>query len=45
VDVFFLITPDTLQSPLDRLRGWLQTENAVTKTVLILVLGVMTLGK
>ncbi len=43
--VGFLLASDRLRSPLGRLRDWLQAENAVIMTVLLLVLGVVIIGK
>ena len=43
--VGFLLAANALRAPLDRLRVWLQAENAVIMTVLLLVLGVVILGK
>lgn len=41
----FLLASDALRQPLSRLRDWLQAENAVIMTVLLLVLGVVIIGK
>lgn len=41
----FLVASERLRGPLDRLREWLQQENAVIMTVLLLVLGVVVLSK
>ncbi|MBT2485499.1 MULTISPECIES: GAP family protein [unclassified Microbacterium] len=41
----FLLASEKLRQPLDRLRDWLQAENAVIMTVLLLVLGVVVIGK
>lgn len=43
--VGFLLASEKLRQPLDRLRDWLQAENAVIMTVLLLVLGVVVIGK
>lgn len=43
--VGYLLAADALRQPLGRLRDWLQAENAVIMTVLLLVLGVVVLGK
>lgn len=43
--VGFLIAAERLRAPLDRLRDWLQAENAVIMTILLLVLGVVVIGK
>lgn len=43
--VSFLLASDKLRQPLNRLRDWLQAENAVIMTVLLLVLGVVVIGK
>ncbi|GIG54241.1 GAP family protein [Demequina activiva] len=41
----YLIAADRLRGPLDRLRDWLAGNNAVIMTVLVLVIGVVLLGK
>lgn len=41
----YLVAADRLRAPLDSLRGWLQHENAVIMTVLLLVIGVAMIGK
>jgi len=43
--VGFLLAAARLRAPLGRLRDWLQAENAVIMTVLLLVLGVVIIGK
>ncbi|MDF2558909.1 MAG: hypothetical protein K0R99_355 [Microbacterium sp.] len=43
--VGYLIAADRLRGPLDALRGWLATENAVIMAVLLLVIGVSMIGK
>lgn len=43
--VGYLIAADRLRGPLDSLRGWLATENAVIMAVLLLVIGVSMIGK
>lgn len=43
--VGFLFASERLRTPLGRLRDWLQAENAVIMTVLLLVLGVVVIGK
>ena len=43
--IAYLIAADKLRSPLDALRGWLEKENAVIMTVLLLVIGVTLIGK
>ncbi|AKV85262.1 hypothetical protein AKG07_01995 [Microbacterium sp. CGR1] len=43
--VGFLLASERLRAPLGRLRDWLQAENAVIMTVLLLVLGVVIIGK
>lgn len=43
--VGYLIASERLRAPLGRLRDWLQAENAVIMTVLLLVLGVVIIGK
>ena len=41
----YLLAADKLRAPLDALRGWLEKENAVIMTVLLLVIGVSMIGK
>lgn len=41
----YLIASERLAAPLDALRVWLSRENAVIMTVLLLVLGVVVIGK
>lgn len=41
----YLFAADRLHGPLDRLRGWLERENAVIMAVLLLVIGVSLIGK
>ncbi|WP_221586314.1 GAP family protein [Microbacterium sp. G2-8] len=41
----YLVASDRLAQPLDALRVWLSRENAVIMTVLLLVLGVVIIGK
>lgn len=43
--VGYLVASDRLRTPLGRMRDWLQAENAVIMTVLLLVLGVVIIGK
>lgn len=43
--VGYLIAAQRLRGPLDALRGWLAKENAVIMTVLLLVIGVVLIGK
>ena len=43
--VAYLIAADRLRAPLDALRGWLENENAVIMSVLLLVIGVVLIGK
>ena len=43
--VAYLIAADKLRGPLDALRGWLEKENAVIMAVLLLVIGVVLIGK
>ncbi|GAA1858318.1 GAP family protein [Microbacterium koreense] len=43
--VAYLFAADRLREPLDRLRLWLSRENAVIMAVLLLVIGVMLIGK
>ncbi len=41
----YLFAADRLRGPLDALRGWLARENALIMALLLLVLGVVVLGK
>lgn len=41
----YLIAADRLRAPLNALRGWLATENAVIMAVLLLVIGMSMVGK
>ncbi len=41
----FLIASERLRGPLDALRGWLEKENAVIMSILLLVIGVVLIGK
>lgn len=41
----YLIAADRLRAPLDALRGWLEKENAVIMSILLLVIGVVLIGK
>jgi len=43
--VGFLVAAERLHGPLDALRGWLERENAVIMAILLLVMGVVLLGK
>lgn len=43
--VGFLLAASSLRDPLDRLREWLLQENAVIMSILLLVLGVVVIGK
>lgn len=43
--VGYLLAADRLRGPLTALRGWLAKENAVIMAVLLLVIGVSTIGK
>ncbi|MCT9819223.1 GAP family protein [Microbacterium sp. W1N] len=43
--IAYLVASDRLRGPLDGLRGWLEKENAVIMTVLLLVIGVSMIGK
>lgn len=43
--VAFLIAGDRMSGPLDALRVWLLANNATIMTVLLLVIGVVTIGK
>ncbi|MHC2999552.1 GAP family protein [Microbacterium sp. HJ5] len=41
----YLLAANRLRTPLDALRGWLEKENAVIMAVLLLVIGVVLIGK
>ena len=41
----YLFAADKMRAPLDRLKGWLETNNAAVMGMLILVLGAVLLGK
>lgn len=41
----YLVAADRLRGPLDALRGWLARENALIMAMLLLVLGVVVIGK
>jgi threonine/homoserine/homoserine lactone efflux protein len=43
--VGYLVAAERLRGPLDALRGWLAKENAVIMAVLLLVIGVVLIGK
>lgn len=43
--VGYLIAAERSRGPLDSLRGWLAKENAVIMAVLLLVIGVVMIGK
>jgi threonine/homoserine/homoserine lactone efflux protein len=43
--VAYLVASDRMTAPLDALRGWLVRENAVVMAVLLLVIGVVMIGK
>jgi threonine/homoserine/homoserine lactone efflux protein len=43
--VGYLFAADRLRGPLDALRGWLAKENAIIMAVLLLVIGVVVIGK
>jgi threonine/homoserine/homoserine lactone efflux protein len=43
--VGYLVAADRLRAPLDALRGWLATENAVIMAILLLVIGISMIGK
>ena len=43
--VGYLIAAERLRGPLDSLRGWLARENAVIIAVLLVVIGVVMIGK
>jgi len=41
----YLVAAEKLRGPLDSLHGWLARENAVIMTVLLLIIGVVVIGK
>lgn len=41
----YLVAADAMRGPLDALRGWLVAHNAAVMTVLLLVIGVVMIGK
>jgi len=43
--VAYLFAADKMRGPLDRLKAWLQQNNATVMAVLILVIGVVLIGK
>jgi len=43
--VGYLVAADRMRAPLDRLKAWLQQNNATVMAVLILVIGVVLIGK
>lgn len=43
--IAYLIAADKLRGPLDALRGWLERENAIIMALLLLVIGVVLIGK
>ena len=43
--VAYLLAADRMRGPLDRLKAWLQQNNATVMAVLILVIGVVLIGK
>ncbi|WP_430867057.1 GAP family protein [Demequina aurantiaca] len=43
--IAYLVAADRLRAPLDRLRAWLQHENATIMAILLLVFGVISIGK
>lgn len=43
--IAYLVAPKKLSAPLDRLRGWLEKENAIIMAVLLLVIGVSMISK
>jgi hypothetical protein len=43
--VAYLFAPDRMRGPLDRLKAWLQQNNATVMAVLVLVIGVVLIGK
>ena len=43
--VGYLVAPQRMQGPLDELRQWLTLHNSAVMSVLLLVLGVVIIGK
>jgi hypothetical protein len=43
--IAYLIAPDSMAGPLKRMREWLATNNATVMSVLLLVIGVVLIGK
>ena len=43
--IAYLVAAEKMRGPLDRLKAWLETNNAAVMGVLILVLGAVLLGK
>ena len=43
--IAYLVAADKMRGPLDRLKAWLQANNATVMAVLILVIGVVLIGK
>ena len=43
--VAYLFASDKMRGPLDRLKAWLQQNNATVMAVLVLVIGVVLIGK
>lgn len=43
--IAYLFAADKLREPLDKLRGWLEQQNAIIMAVLLLVIGVSLIGK
>ncbi len=41
----YLFAADRMRAPLDRLKAWLQDNNAVVMAVLLAVIGVVLIGK
>jgi hypothetical protein len=41
----YLVAAEKLRGPLNSLHGWLAKENAVIMTLLLLVIGVVVIGK
>jgi hypothetical protein len=43
--IAYLVARDTMRGPLDSMKAWLQENNATVMSALILVIGVVLVGK
>ena len=43
--IAYLIAPESMAGPLQRMREWLAANNATVMSVLLLVIGVVLIGK